>query len=79
MDSDVIIYAMQLAVESNIRTINYIKAILNNWSKAGVKTLVQAKEENMSFKNKISTTNKAETLEEETARLKKEWGLSDED
>ncbi len=50
MDSDVIIYAMQLSVEANKKTINYIKAILNNWSKAGIKTLIQAKEENKSFK-----------------------------
>jgi len=48
----VIIYAMQLAVEANKKQINYIKAILNNWSKSGIKTLIQAQEENQSFKKK---------------------------
>lgn len=46
MSVDLIIYAMQISVEANKRTIKYIKAILNNWQKAGIKTLMQAKEEN---------------------------------
>lgn len=52
MDYEVIIYAMKLAVEANKRTINYIKAILNNWSKMGVKTLIEAQKENKDFKKK---------------------------
>lgn len=52
MDSDVIIFAMQKAVEANVRTIQYIKGTLNNWSKLGIKTLLQAKEENEKFKKK---------------------------
>ena len=40
-----VIYAMQISVEANKRTIQYIKAILNNWQKAGIKTLVDAKRE----------------------------------
>ena len=52
MDVDVIIYAMKLAVEANAKSIKYIKATLNNWSNAGVKTLLQAQEENQSFKSK---------------------------
>lgn len=51
MSADLIIYAMQISVEANKRTINYIKAILNNWQKAGIKTLTQAKEENHKKKN----------------------------
>ena len=43
---DVVIYAMQISVEANKRTIQYIKAILNNWKKAGIKTLVEAQKEN---------------------------------
>lgn len=43
---DIIIYAMQLTVESGAKTINYIKAILNNWQKVNVKTLFDAKKEN---------------------------------
>ena len=42
---ELVIYAMQLAVEANVRTIRYIKAILNNWSKANIKTLAEAKKE----------------------------------
>lgn len=51
MPTDLIIYAMQISVEANKRTIKYIKAILNNWQKAGIKTLTQAKEENHKKKN----------------------------
>lgn len=51
MSADLIIYAMQISVEANKRTIKYIKAILNNWQKAGIKTLTQAKEENHKKKN----------------------------
>ena len=46
MPVDLIIYAMEISVEANIRTIQYIKGILNNWSKKGIKTLVEAKKEN---------------------------------
>lgn len=67
MSSDVIVYAMQKAVEANIRTIQYIKGTLNNWQKAGVKTLIQAKEENEKFKNNKNST-KEETEEEAIAR-----------
>lgn len=54
MSSDLVIYAMQIAVENNKKTISYIKAILNNWSKANIKTLEEAKRE-----NKSKATNKA--------------------
>lgn len=54
MSSDLVIYAMQIAVENNKKTISYIKAILNNWSKANIKTLEEAKKE-----NKSKATNKA--------------------
>lgn len=50
MPIDLIIYAMQISVEANKKTIQYIKAILNNWQKAGIKTLIQAKEENQNRK-----------------------------
>ena len=46
MQTDLIIYAMQISVEANKRTIQYIKAILNNWQKAGIKTLTDARQEN---------------------------------
>ena len=79
MDYDVIIYAMQKAVEANIRTIQYIKGTLNNWSNAGVKTLLQAQEESKNFKNKDKKELAKETLQEQTERYRKEWGLTDED
>ena len=55
MPVDLIIYAMQISVEANKKTIQYIKAILNNWQKAGIKTLVDAKKE--SKKGKLAKTN----------------------
>lgn len=51
MPTDLIIYAMQISVKANKRTIKYIKAILNNWQKAGIRTLVQARDENHKKKN----------------------------
>lgn len=45
MGKDIVLYAMQISVEANKKTIQYIKAILNNWQKAGIKTLAEAKEE----------------------------------
>jgi predicted phage replisome organizer len=71
IETDCIILAMQKAVESNKRNMQYIKGILNNWVKAGIKTLVEAKDEEIAFKNKKTT--KEETFEEKVARYKKEW------
>lgn len=51
MNKDIVIYAMKISVEANKRTIQYIKAILNNWQKAGIKTLVEAKQESGRSKN----------------------------
>lgn len=55
MPVDLIIYAMEISVEANVRTIQYIKGILNNWSKKGIKTLVEAKEENNKQKSQKET------------------------
>lgn len=60
MPKELVIYAMQLAVEANARNIKYIKAILNNWNKTGTKTLIQAKEQNEKFK-KEKESNKRES------------------
>ena len=60
MDYEVIIYAMKRAVEANIKTIQYIKGTLNNWYKAGVKTLIQAQEENQKFKGKSNSKSAVE-------------------
>lgn len=66
MPKELLIYAMQLAVEANARNIKYIKAILNNWVNAGVKTLIEAQEESRAFKNRNNP--KEETEEERKAR-----------
>ena len=58
MPIDLIIYAMQISVEANKKTIQYIKAILNNWQKAGIKTLEDAKKE--SSKGKLKEKGKFE-------------------
>lgn len=57
MSSELVIYAMQIAVENNKKTISYIKAILNNWSKANITTLEEAKREN---KKKVNNDKQIE-------------------
>lgn len=51
MPKELIILAMKKSVEANIRTIQYIKGILNNWNKKGIKTLIEAEQENNKYKN----------------------------
>ena len=70
MSSELIILAMKKAVEANIRTIQYIKGILNNWHKKGIRTLVEAEKEDEQFKNKNAV--KEETEEERMARKLRE-------
>ena len=61
--AELIIYAMQKAVESNKRTFQYVKGILNSWSKKDIKTLIQAKEEEQEFKReKQSKTEKRDLV-----------------
>ena len=52
MPKDLIILAMKKSVEANKRTIQYIKAILNNWVKSGIKTVLEAEQEDRDFKKK---------------------------
>lgn len=66
MSSDLIILAMQKAVEANKRTIQYIKGILNNWSKKGIKTVIEAEKEDEQFRNRNIVQE--ETEEEKMAR-----------
>lgn len=68
LGKDLVIYAMQKAVEANVRNGRYIRAILNSWSNKGIKTLVEAQEEGKN-RNQI---NLAETDEERKARILKE-------
>lgn len=62
---ELVILAMKKSVEANKRTIQYIKGILNNWSKKGIKTLLEAEKEDEEFRNKNNTKeeNKIEQRE----------------
>lgn len=62
MPCEVIVFAMQKAVEANKKTIQYIKAILNNWQKAGIKTLADAKRESK-VKNKMQDQREYDNLD----------------
>ena len=70
MPKDLIILALKKAVEANKRTIQYVKGILNNWSKNGIKTLIEAEEEEKEFRARNTITK--ETEEEAKARKIKE-------
>lgn len=66
MNEDLIILAMQKAILSNKRNFNYIDGILKNWKAKGIKTVIQAKQEEQEFKNKKQP--KEETEEEAIQR-----------
>lgn len=71
MSEDLIILAMKKAVEANKRTIQYIKGILNNWSKKGIKTILEAEQEDIKFR-KIEETIKETKEESEEERIQRE-------
>ena len=50
MPKDLIILAMKKAVEADKRTIQYIKGILNNWFKKGIKSVLEAEKEDANYK-----------------------------
>lgn len=57
---DLIIYAMEIAIDNNKKTIAYIKGILNNWEKADITSVLEAKqnrEENLKNKTKQKNYN----------------------
>lgn len=66
MDKELIILAMKKSVEANKRTIQYIKGILNNWSKKGINTVLEAEKEDEQFRKKteIGTKEREKKLEE---------------
>ncbi len=70
MSEDLIMLAMKKAVEANKRTIQYIKGILNNWERKGIKTVIEAQKEDEQFRNR--GIPKEETEEEKIARKIKE-------
>ena len=66
MGKDLVIFAMQKAVEGNARNMRYIKAILNSWSNKGIKSLLAAKEES---KKKETSETEAERVARRTKEL----------
>ena len=56
---------MKKAVEADKRTIQYIKGILNNWNKKGIKTLVDAEKEDEQFKRSSRKQTKTELEQRE--------------
>lgn len=56
-EDNVIIFAMELSVESDKRSMNYINAVLSNWTKSGVKNLNDAKRASEEFKSSRGAKN----------------------
>lgn len=67
MDKELIIKAIKIASISNKRNGNYIKGILNDWSKKGFKNILDVENEEQEFKNK---TQKQEETEDEKIKRK---------
>lgn len=63
MDNDVIIYAMKISIEADKRNIKYIKAILNNWAKKGIKKLVDAQKEGKQKKTTMPEQREYDNLD----------------
>ena len=76
IDYRMIIEAIKIASINNKRNCKYIQGILNSWIKKGYKILADVQNER---KEKKKETEHIETKEERIARLKKEWGVEDED
>ena len=71
-NKDIVIYAIQIAVEDKVRNIKYIETILENWLKANIKTLEEAKDYTKKLKDykaKKESKNNEETTEEQVNRL----------
>lgn len=61
---ELIIYAMQLAVDNKKKTIAYIKGVLNNWEKADITSVLEAQQATEEFKkqkNKVNQSNNNKT------------------
>lgn len=59
---DIIIYALKLQVEAKATSIKYAKAILNNWQKKNIKTLLDAERENEKKKVEVEKEKKVNNL-----------------
>ena len=81
MPADLIILAMKKAVEADKRTIQYIRGILNNWSKKSIKTVLEAEKEDEQFKKDNKKQSRTESkldqrnyTEDELTRLYANFG-----
>lgn len=61
LDEEVILLALEKAVENGVRTIKYVKAILQSWLENGVKTIEAVKAFDEEFKRKQKTKSNAST------------------
>ena len=71
-NKDIVIYAIEIAVEDKVRNIKYIETILENWLKANVKSLEEAKDYTKKLKDykaKKESKSNEETTEEQVNRL----------
>ena len=59
MDIEVVLNAIERCANSNIRNFNYLNGILERWSKKGIKTLEQVKEDDEAFKQAESFKSKS--------------------
>lgn len=76
LSEDLIIYAIQDAVEHKAMNMKYIKKILNRYIRQNIKTVEQLEYQNNLNQN---VSKKQETAEEQAERFRREWGLSDDD
>lgn len=76
LPEDLIIYAMQDAIEHKAMNMKYIKSILDRYIRQNISSVEQIESQN---KLNQSNNKKQETDEEKAERYRKEWGLSDDD
>ena len=72
LPNELILYAFQLAVKANIKTMSYVEGILKSWISKNIKTLVEAKDEKKDFKK--PQEEKQEDSWDEFIRVMKERG-----
>lgn len=79
IDYNMIIKAIKIASVNNKRSCKYIQGILNSWIKKGYKVLADIQNEEQKQQKEKAEAEHSETQEERIARLKREWGIEDED
>lgn len=79
IDYKMIIEAIKIASINNKRNCRYIQGILNSWINKGYKVVADIQKEQEEKENVKGNGEHQETKEERIARLKKEWGIEDED